>query len=298
MTLPVSGAISLSDVNVELQRSATATISMNDAELRTLFAVPSGAIGLATGYGRANKLVISITSNQTNLDLRSWLISQGWNQTSNVEVTINSGVWVSSNSTGTPALNVSGSFPNGLKITNNGTIAGMGGAGGNAGSGAGSVGGTALQVSTACSVTNNNIIAGGGGGGGAGGNGGQYVNFTNAFVSGGGGGGGRSGLINRSGGSPNGGTGTSGGAGGGGGGGAANYVSGEYGQYQGTVYGGAGGSGGNWGAGGAGGGGSYFSGYWANYTSGGGGGGSGGKSVVGSGYITWLATGTRYGSVT
>lgn len=52
MTLPASGAISLNNVNVELGLSGTASISMNDANVRSLFAVPSGQISMSNGYGK------------------------------------------------------------------------------------------------------------------------------------------------------------------------------------------------------------------------------------------------------
>lgn len=310
MTLPVSGAISLSDVNVELQRSATATISMSDAELRTLFAVPSGAIGLANGFGKANKFAISITSNQTNLDLRPWLISQGWNQSSKVELTINSGVWLSSDSTSTAGLRVSGSFPNGLFITNNGYIVGMGGAGGASTAytgGAGGAGGAGLNTSTALTMTNNGTIAGGGGGGGAGGaarNGNADTKpITTAY--GGAGGGGRSGLTNSTGGK----AGTSSAAGGTTAGGSFARQYQQYNQYYDTAYAGTGAAGGNWGASGGTGTSAYTSsgsvlyyppnaGYYQGGAYGGGAGGSAGACVQGNSYITWAATGTRYGSLT
>jgi len=53
MTLPASGPISLSQVNTELQLSSTATISLNDTNVRTLFGVPSGAISMSNGYGKS-----------------------------------------------------------------------------------------------------------------------------------------------------------------------------------------------------------------------------------------------------
>ena len=53
MTLPASGAISLATVNTELGLSSTATISMNDAAVRNLFGVASGAISMSNGHGKS-----------------------------------------------------------------------------------------------------------------------------------------------------------------------------------------------------------------------------------------------------
>lgn len=289
MALPSSGAISLSDVNVELGLSATAQISLNDSAVRTLFGIASGAIDMDTGHGKANQFAFTISSNQTNANLATLATNAGWNGSSKVVATIDSGIYISSNSTGTPALTVNGSFAGGVDLINNGTIVGMGGNGGNGrhynGSGltAGSAGGTALSVSSAITITNNGTIAGGGGGGGGGNKSSQY------FAGGGGGGGGRSSLTNSSGGSGGpsasgsqsygggtGGAGTISAAGGGGGGGR--YW--EF--YAGYWYGTAGGAGGDWGASGS---------------SSAAGGGAGGGAVSGNTNITWVSTGTRYGGI-
>ena len=53
MTLQASGPISLANVNTELQLSSTATISLNDTLVRTLFGASSGAISMSNGYGKA-----------------------------------------------------------------------------------------------------------------------------------------------------------------------------------------------------------------------------------------------------
>ena len=293
MTLPASGPISFNAINVELGVAGTTQASLGQTSYRTLAGVASGQISMSNFYGKSSQFAFTISSNQTNANLRSLAVTAGWNQSSKVVATIGSGVYVSSNSTGTPGLTINGSFPGGVELVNNGFIIGMGGAGGRGGNYvptsetygvSGSSGGLALSVSTAVTITNNGTIGGGGGGGGGGGSG-----YTESKIAvsggGGGGGGGRSNPASNSsggnggfgyqgnGGAGNPGTTSSAGSGGGGGAAAA----------------GAGGAGGSWGASGSNG--------TAGSNAGPGGGGSGGGSVSGNGNVTWVATGTRLGAL-
>ena len=67
MTLQSSGQISMSDINVELGKSATALISLNDSDARSLAGIPSGQIALSDFYGASAGISISLTVGD-NLD--------------------------------------------------------------------------------------------------------------------------------------------------------------------------------------------------------------------------------------
>lgn len=53
MTTP-TGTIGMSDVNVELGKSSTALISLNDADVRSLAGIPSGTISMNDLRGKSN----------------------------------------------------------------------------------------------------------------------------------------------------------------------------------------------------------------------------------------------------
>lgn len=53
MVLPTSGAISMSDLNTEMGRTSTASISLNDDEIRRMARQYSGAINMNTLHSKA-----------------------------------------------------------------------------------------------------------------------------------------------------------------------------------------------------------------------------------------------------
>lgn len=317
MALPSSGTLSISDIASEF--GDTAPNSMSEfyrggglvPDSATNSSVPtSGAIAIGNFYGAANRAAVPLTisANTQNYDVYTQASASPAYVagTSDITLTIDSGVFVGSSSTGTYALSIPSSFnpADTVTIVNNGTVIGRGGNGGSGGAarsvapvcppaGSGGGGGNAVYVNFPTVITNNGTLAGGGGGGG-GGRGALVISPTppkspNPIARyGGGGGGGAAGYTAGSGGS---------------GGPASPAPAGAYpgspGSSGSTTAGGSGGNGpGPAGSGGAGGG------QGANGGSGGpspyGGGGSGGTRgyyVVGNPFVTYPATGTRLGLV-
>ena len=230
----------------------------------------TGAVGSASLSGglvvsAAQVVNVTISSNANNVDFRSLLTAAGWGGSTPVAgtVTIASGVWIGSSSTGTPALAISGSFPSGstLVLVNNGHVSGAGGYQNSA------VGGTAIQASVAVAIQNNGYIWGGGG---AGGHAGTVL----------------TGFWSDS--SRHSSTFGNGGAGGGGGGTVAGWGATATAGYAGSngsgCHGGAGGAPGYGGAAGT------SCGYGGSSA-----GGSAGNYIVGNSYVTWSTAGTRLG---
>lgn len=154
----------------------------------------------------------TISTNTSNYDLRSKLTTAGWDGTQDVEatITVNPGVIVYSTTTPTAAFTINPALPpaSTVSLTNQGTIVGKAGTGGNGGTfgpgpivppstfvlaAPGNPGGSGLYTTSAITINNTGgTIAGGGGGGGGGGfaASGYSLTYMNAGGSGGGGGGG------------------------------------------------------------------------------------------------------------
>lgn len=202
MALPSTGPISLSQVNTELGRTAGATVSLGDAEVRGLAGMVNGAIGLGNLRGKSAQFTHTITSHQQELDLHTYLQAQGWDGMSKVEVTVAAGIYIWSDNTTIPALDMGGAFPGGLTLVNRGFIMGKGGDGGyqltdRTSYVAPTSGGPAIGLTGPITIDNATGYIGGGGGGGAAATGSPIAILSTAVHSpgGGGAGGGRGGAM-------------------------------------------------------------------------------------------------------
>jgi len=291
MALPASGQISLANIQTEFGGSNP--ISLSEYYRNGIYvtanntSVPtSGSVSLSNYYNAVRQFAFSIASNQTTgQNLRALAVAAGWDQAAPVVASINSGVVISSNTTSTAALTVDGSWPGGVTLNNAGTIVGMGGKGGDT-TIAGSPAGVGLQVSSPLTISNTGVLAGGGGGGGAG----TYWSW-NGFNRSTPGSGGASGFTQAA----------------GGGGGPATQGNPSQGPDANGFYS-PGGASANWGTGGRASSPGGIGGGWGsngdaggtvdgNYNQSGYAGGAGGASVSGNSYVTWVATGTRYGGL-
>ena len=280
-----TGQLSLGDIAGEYGGSAPHAISEYYSKGN---APSSGEIQIHADFnGTSNVFTFAITGNASNQNLRTLAVNAGWDASSPVIATLNSGVTISSSSSGGDALVIDGSWANGVTFINNGTVLGRGGNGGTAGAytgagAAGAAGGDAVYAASAVSIDNNGSFIGGGGGGG--GSGGYAASWGGNITGCGGGGGAPSGT---------------------GGAKTSNHGNGSAGANASGSSGGAGGTSGspwnmvagNGGGYGAAGGGGNQSSLCGSGCGGGGAGGAAGYAVRGNSYVTWDSTGTRTGTV-
>jgi len=213
-----SGTISLANVNTELGLAATTTISMNQANVRTLAGVGGSGttISMQNLQNKSNRVTInySFASNTTNASLNVTSIGGYVAGKSDVVITVNGGIYVYSTTTGGYALNLSGGTSGDtVTIVNNGFIMGMGGTAPSYYQRGrdGEAGGPAINLGFNTTITNTSGYIGGGGGAGGGVDRG---NFQGSAGGGGGAGGGSTTGVFAAGGASGGGPGSSGGNGG------------------------------------------------------------------------------------
>jgi hypothetical protein len=160
MTLNASGPISLAgsttgqSIAVELGLGATTTISLNQAAVRTLAGVPSGAIIMPTNfYGKSNRVSVSstYTTSTSNASLNLSGIGGYSAGKTDITVTVNASVYLWASTTANYGLTLTGSATGDtVTVVNNGYIMGRGGQGGQTGGdghgAAGAAGGPAMNI--------------------------------------------------------------------------------------------------------------------------------------------------------
>lgn len=204
MTLQSSGAISILNIVGEFGGSGSHSLSEyykggTWVPSTTIGgSIPTGSAGtqisLSNFYGATTytppaefNRTVNVVTYSGNWNVRDYLINAGWDGSVKVNLTLSSTTMIvgysttsphnGSPGTARPAMIINGSFPNGLKIINNGKILGRGARGASATPGVsfhnnynGWPGGDAISNSLSTSTlefVNNGYVAGGGGGGAA-----------------------------------------------------------------------------------------------------------------------------------
>ena len=165
MPLPSSGAISLSQVAVELSRAANAQISLGETAVRNLAGLASGAISMADLRGKSSAIVVT-ASNAASLNLAT-AFGADYGAAIAKRLVVPSGVVLG-------PVTIPSGMGGELTIENAGEIQGLGG------SANGGAGGNAITAYSSFTLKNTGAVRGGGGGGGKGGKGGNgSVSSTN-----------------------------------------------------------------------------------------------------------------------
>ena len=199
MALQSSGAISIANIATEFGGSQPhalneyyrggAHVTANNTNVPT-----SGQIDLADFYGAVKQSSVTISSNNTNLNVHTGVFGGDFTSSIPKLLIINSGVELGATSLSNYALFVPSGMGGTLTIQNAGTLSGAGGDGSTSTSNNGGDGGTALYIaSNNVTVTNTGTIRGGGGGGGKGADGATNIVGGNFRCQGGTGGNGGNG---------------------------------------------------------------------------------------------------------
>ena len=140
----------------------------------------SGSISFGNFKNQAHGFRYTFSSGATNQNA-STLFGDDYSVDIYKEIVIDSGVELGATSTSEEALEIDSGGLGTIKVVNNGTLTGAGGA-------AGADGGDAFEAAVTCTVVNNGTIRAGGGGGGTGGSGSvsstSLVSGTNYSTSG------------------------------------------------------------------------------------------------------------------
>lgn len=205
MAIKSSGQLSFTEIVAEFADTAPHSMSefYRGGKVPTVNTnVPtSGAISFSNFYNAVNRITANITysTNQQQITVNASTAPGYVAGGTDVIITVNSGVYIWSDSTSIPALTISGgSVGDTVTLVNNGFIIGKGGDGGSGNIVSGVNGGPALSIGRNINITNNSYIAGGGGGGvgyfggggggAGGGNGGNGSGSQNGNLPGGAGG--------------------------------------------------------------------------------------------------------------
>lgn len=141
-----------------------------------------GAAALARHFGGGGRKVVALalSANQANYLLDTSKVAGYEAGNTDVVLTIDSGVVIGSTSSGTYAFTVDTSWSAGdtVKVINNGTICGAGGAGGAANGGAGSGGGPGVSIQRPTTINNTSGTLSSGGTGGTGGAYAEAASYT------------------------------------------------------------------------------------------------------------------------
>ena len=124
MATPITGQISVSDLNTALGKSSTASFSFSCPTFQKLAAIPSANTNVCINNAHA---AAYITTTQTNLNLSTTVFGSPSTATT-YKVLVDSSATIGGTSSATPALSI-GQFPTGSSVilNNYGIIEGGGG---------------------------------------------------------------------------------------------------------------------------------------------------------------------------